>query len=64
MAPLIPVSTIIVLLEHIAIAKSFGRINNYKIDPSQELVSLTRAAELASVDMRDLALGQFEGARR
>ena len=40
----IPVSTIILLLEHIAISKSFGRVNNYKIDPNQELVRcLSRA---------------------
>lgn len=37
---LIPVSTIILLLEHIAIAKSFGRVNNYKIDPNQELIAI------------------------
>ncbi|GAA5823562.1 hypothetical protein JCM11251_000681 [Rhodosporidiobolus azoricus] len=36
----IPVSTIILLLEHIAISKSFGRVNNYKIDPNQELVAM------------------------
>lgn len=28
------------LIEHIAISKSFGRINNYVIDPSQELVAI------------------------
>jgi sodium-independent sulfate anion transporter 11 len=28
------------LIEHIAISKSFGRINNYTIDPSQELVAI------------------------
>ena len=37
---LIPVSTIILLLEHITIAKSFGRVNNYKIDPNQELIAI------------------------
>lgn len=31
---------IVLLIEHIAIAKSFGRINNYTIDPSQELVAI------------------------
>ncbi|BGP31228.1 Sulfate permease 2 [Rhodotorula toruloides] len=36
----IPVSTILVFLEHIAISKSFGRVNNYKIDPNQELVAI------------------------
>jgi sodium-independent sulfate anion transporter 11 len=28
------------LIEHIAISKSFGRINNYTINPSQELVAI------------------------
>ncbi|MCJ1306380.1 Sulfate permease 2 [Agyrium rufum] len=36
----IPASIIVLLIEHIAIAKSFGRINNYIIDPSQELVAI------------------------
>ncbi|KAI9457743.1 sulfate permease [Lactarius psammicola] len=40
LAPKFPVATIILLLEHIAISKSFGRINGYKIDPNQELVAI------------------------
>ncbi|KAK9475981.1 sulfate transporter family-domain-containing protein [Lipomyces japonicus] len=36
----IPVAVIILLIEHIAIAKSFGRVNNYTIDPSQEMVAI------------------------
>ena len=36
----LPVSVIVILIEHIAIAKSFGRINNYTIDPSQEMVAI------------------------
>ncbi len=36
----IPVSIIVILIEHIAIAKSFGRVNNYQIDPSQEMVAI------------------------
>lgn len=28
------------MIEHIAIAKSFGRVNHYMIDPSQELVAI------------------------
>jgi sodium-independent sulfate anion transporter 11 len=36
----LPIATIILLLEHIAISKSFGRINNYKIDPNQELIAI------------------------
>jgi len=36
----LPVAVIVLLIEHIAIAKSFGRINNYTIDPSQELLAI------------------------
>jgi sodium-independent sulfate anion transporter 11 len=36
----IPASVIVLLIEHIAISKSFGRVNNYTIDPSQELVAI------------------------
>ena len=36
----LPASIIVILIEHIAIAKSFGRINNYTIDPSQEMVAI------------------------
>lgn len=39
-APDLPATLIVLLIEHIAISKSFGRINNYTIDPSQELVAL------------------------
>lgn len=36
----LPVSTVILLLEHISISKSFGRINDYKIVPDQELIAI------------------------
>ncbi|KAK9243165.1 sulfate transporter family-domain-containing protein [Lipomyces tetrasporus] len=36
----IPVAVIVLLIEHIAISKSFGRVNNYTINPSQELVAI------------------------
>jgi solute carrier family 26 (sodium-independent sulfate anion transporter), member 11 len=36
----LPVTVIVLLIEHIAIAKSFGRVNNYIINPSQELVAI------------------------
>src|SRR5204863_6498408 len=36
----IPTTIIVLLIEHIAISKSFGRINNYTINPSQELLAL------------------------
>lgn len=40
MASELPVSVIVLLLEHIAISKSFGRLNNYKINPNQELIAI------------------------
>ncbi|GEQ72287.1 hypothetical protein JCM33374_g5974 [Metschnikowia sp. JCM 33374] len=40
MASELPVSTIILLLEHIAISKSFGRVNDYKVVPDQELIAI------------------------
>lgn len=36
----IPASVIVLLIEHISIAKSFGRVNNYTIDPSQEMIAI------------------------
>lgn len=33
-------AVIVLVIEHIAIAKSFGRANNYTIDPSQEMVAI------------------------
>ncbi|QNP97072.1 sulfate transporter family-domain-containing protein [Yarrowia lipolytica] len=40
MASELPVSTVVLLLEHIAISKSFGRVNDYKISPDQELIAI------------------------
>ncbi|KAF8964017.1 sulfate permease [Flammula alnicola] len=40
LAPELPLATIILLLEHIAISKSFGRLNGYKINPNQELIAI------------------------
>lgn len=40
MATQLPVSTVVLLLEHIAISRSFGRVNDYKIRPSQELIAI------------------------
>ncbi|KAI9283330.1 sulfate transporter family-domain-containing protein [Sporodiniella umbellata] len=39
----LPSVVIILILEHIAIAKSFGRISNYKIDPDQEILAIGAA---------------------
>lgn len=36
----LPASVIVLLIEHIAISKSFGRVNNYQINPSQEMVAI------------------------
>jgi sodium-independent sulfate anion transporter 11 len=36
----LPATVIVILIEHISISKSFGRINNYTINPSQELVAM------------------------
>ena len=36
----LPAAVIVLLIEHIAISKSFGRVNNYVINPSQEMVAI------------------------
>ncbi|CAM2727577.1 unnamed protein product [Rotaria socialis] len=36
----LPLTVIVLLIEHVAIAKSFGRINNYAIDPNQEMIGI------------------------
>src|SRR5262249_55668026 len=38
-APELPAIVMILIIEHIAIAKSFGRIFNYTISPSQEILA-------------------------
>ncbi|CAF2677934.1 unnamed protein product [Rotaria sp. Silwood2] len=40
LVPYLPSVIIVLLIEHIAIAKSFGTINNYVIDPNQELIAV------------------------
>ncbi|BGP69227.1 Sulfate permease 2 [Rhodotorula toruloides] len=62
-APQLPVSTIILLLEHIAIAKSFGRVNNYKIDPNQELIAIAFRTSLERSSTRIPRRDRFRGAR-
>ncbi|ORX61510.1 sulfate permease [Hesseltinella vesiculosa] len=39
-APALPSAVLILILEHVAIAKSFGRINDYSINPNQEIVAI------------------------
>ncbi|KAJ1677316.1 hypothetical protein EV182_006424, partial [Spiromyces aspiralis] len=36
----LPSSVIVLLIEHISISKSFGRVNNYAINPNQELIAI------------------------
>lgn len=36
----LPACVVILILEHIAISKSFGRTNNYTINPSQEMMAI------------------------
>lgn len=36
----LPSGVIVLILEHVAIAKSFGRINDYSIDPNQEIIAI------------------------
>ncbi|BFZ58073.1 hypothetical protein PYCC9005_005131 [Savitreella phatthalungensis] len=36
----LPSACIVLLIEHIAISKSFGRVNNYVINPNQELIAI------------------------
>ncbi|KAL9110232.1 MAG: hypothetical protein Q9227_005139 [Pyrenula ochraceoflavens] len=36
----LPSTVIVMLIEHIAISKSFGRVNHYTINPSQEMVAI------------------------
>ncbi|KXX78741.1 Sulfate permease 2 [Madurella mycetomatis] len=40
LAGYLPATVIVLLIEHIAISKSFGRVNNYTINPSQEMVAI------------------------
>jgi sodium-independent sulfate anion transporter 11 len=40
LAPSLPAALVVLLIEHISIAKSFGRVNNYTIDPSQEILAI------------------------
>ena len=49
----LPSVVIILILEHVAIAKSFGRINNYKIDADQEIIAIGAANVIGSFFGKD-----------
>ncbi|RUS29640.1 sulfate transporter family-domain-containing protein [Jimgerdemannia flammicorona] len=36
----LPVVVLLMIMEHVTIAKSFGRLNDYQIDPDQEIVAI------------------------
>ena len=36
----LPAAVIVLVVEHIAIAKSFGRLNNYTINPNSEFIAI------------------------
>ncbi|KIY67713.1 sulfate permease [Cylindrobasidium torrendii FP15055 ss-10] len=55
----LPIATIILLLEHIAISKSFGRLNGYKINPNQELIAIGVTNTIGSVFGAYPATGSF-----
>ncbi|KAH8107159.1 sulfate permease [Cristinia sonorae] len=55
----LPVATIILLLEHIAISKSFGRVNGYKINPNQELIAIGVTNLVGTVFSAYPATGSF-----
>jgi sodium-independent sulfate anion transporter 11 len=57
--PELPVATIILLLEHISIAKSFGRLNGYKINPNQELIAIGVNNTLGSLFAAYPSTGSF-----
>ncbi|PPQ64651.1 hypothetical protein CVT26_002741 [Gymnopilus dilepis] len=59
LAPELPVATIILLLEHIAISKSFGRLNGYKINPNQELIAIGVTNTVGSCFSAYPATGSF-----
>ncbi|PKC72802.1 sulfate permease [Rhizophagus irregularis] len=51
--------TFILILEHVAIAKSFGRINNYKITESQEFIAIGVTNAIGSFFHAYPATGSF-----
>lgn len=59
LGPDLPVATIILLLEHISIAKSFGRLNGYKINPNQELIAIGVNNTLGSLFSAYPSTGSF-----
>ncbi|KAK9761242.1 Sulfate permease 2 [Basidiobolus ranarum] len=55
----LPVVTLVLIMEHVAIAKSFGRVNDYKIDPNQEVIAIGFTNIIASFFSAYPATGSF-----
>lgn len=60
-APELPALLIILIIEHIAIGKSFARLNNYTVVPSQEIISIGAANLLGPFLGGYPATGSFTG---
>ncbi|RYP34409.1 hypothetical protein DL767_004278 [Monosporascus sp. MG133] len=59
--PELPATVVILVLEHIAIGKSFGRINNYTVVPSQEIMSIAATNILGPFVGAYASTGSFGG---
>ncbi|RYP56307.1 hypothetical protein DL769_009938 [Monosporascus sp. CRB-8-3] len=59
--PELPATVVILILEHIAIGKSFGRINNYTVVPSQEIMSIAATNMLGPFVGAYASTGSFGG---
>ncbi|PTB67167.1 sulfate permease [Trichoderma citrinoviride] len=55
----LPAAVIVMIVEHIAISKSFGRVNNYTVDPSQEMVAIGMANLLGTLFGAYSSTGSF-----
>jgi sodium-independent sulfate anion transporter 11 len=59
LGPYLPVVILVLILEHVAIAKSFGRLNDYVINPNQELIAIGVSNILGSLFSAYPATGSF-----
>jgi sodium-independent sulfate anion transporter 11 len=55
----LPVVVLILVLEHVAIAKCFGRLNDYVINPNQEFIAIGIANVVGSFFSSYPATGSF-----
>jgi solute carrier family 26 (sodium-independent sulfate anion transporter), member 11 len=57
----VPVATIVMLIEHISIAKEFGRINNYSINSNSEFLAVGCTNIIGSLVGAYAATGSLSG---